>query len=334
MYEVCPYDPYILSSFRLNFHFGNKNASGKETYLSSGEMNLPLLYLYFSVSYLLCFAVWYSNIRLIQQGKAGHFAEEGQRPVVYHIHQLMTVLLILKFLSLFFESLRYHTINLTGHAEGWSFFYYTISFVKGVFLFTVIMLVGTGWSIVKPFLNDREKKTVLVVLILQVANNIAILALSRETQGESTYASWTFILHVVDIVCCCAVLIPIVWQVSQLEKSMGLEDADETDLAEKESALQGSDKADMLPKLKLFRTFYLMVIGYVYSTRILIYLFVSKLDYRHLWVQHFVIELITLAFYVSVGMMFRPVPDSTAYQSVMSDNEAPDELELQPTRKR
>jgi G protein-coupled receptor 107 len=244
------------------------------------------------------------------------------------------VLLILKFLSLIFESLRYHTINLSGHAEVWSFFYYTISFVKGVFLFTVILLVGTGWSIVKPFLNDREKKTVLVVLLLQVANNIAILALSTETKGESTYASWTFILHVVDIVCCCAVLVPIVWQVSQLEKSIGLEDTDESDLAEKESALEGSDKADILSKLKLFRTFYLMVIGYIYSTRILIYLFVSNLDYRHLWVQHFVIELITLAFYVSVGMLFRPVPESTAYQSVMSDNEAPDEVELQPTRKR
>ena len=32
----------------------------------------------------------------------------------------------------------------------------------------VILLIGTGWSLVKPFLNDREKKIVLFVLVLQV----------------------------------------------------------------------------------------------------------------------------------------------------------------------
>ena len=35
-------------------------------------------------------------------------------------------------------------------------------------MFVVIILIGTGWSLLKPFLNDREKKIFLIVLPLQV----------------------------------------------------------------------------------------------------------------------------------------------------------------------
>lgn len=46
--------------------------------------------------------------------------------------------------------------------------YYIFAFIKGVMRFVVILLIGTGWSLLKPYLNDREKKIVLVVLALQV----------------------------------------------------------------------------------------------------------------------------------------------------------------------
>lgn len=287
-------------------------------------MKLPVMYFYFSISYLLCFFIWYTNIRLIQQGGQGHFAQSGERPVIYHIHQLMTLLLLLKFFSVIFESVRYYSIKVTGHAEVWSFIFYAVSFVKGTFLFTVILLIGTGWSFVKPFLNGREKKIILVILVLQVVNNIAIIVLSQETEGESSYATWAGLLHIVDILCCCAVLVPIVWQVNELEKSVGLDDIDsltELSVSERASDLEAGDKGQILSKLKLFRTFYLVVVAYIYSTRILVYLFASMLDYRHLWVQHFVIEVVTLTFYVSVGMLFRPVSDAAAYQSVNSSQD-------------
>ena len=46
------------------------------------------------------------------------------------------------------------------------------------------------------------------------------MVLTQETEGENSFDRWTAILHLVDILCCCAVLIPIVWQVNQLEKNM------------------------------------------------------------------------------------------------------------------
>ena len=32
-------------------------------------------------------------------------------------------------------------------------------------LFTVILLIGSGWSLMKSYLNDKEKKTILFVLV-------------------------------------------------------------------------------------------------------------------------------------------------------------------------
>ena len=34
--------------------------------------------------------------------------------------------------------------------------------------FVVVLLIGSGWSLLKPYLNDKEKRIVLVVLALQV----------------------------------------------------------------------------------------------------------------------------------------------------------------------
>lgn len=82
---------------------------------------------------------------------------------------MMTVLLVFKTLSMLFESIRYHYLRLTGAAEAWSIVYYLFAFLKGITLFVVVLLIGTGWSLIKPFLNDRDKRIIIIVLSLQVA---------------------------------------------------------------------------------------------------------------------------------------------------------------------
>lgn len=308
IYQVCPSSPNIRSSFDLEFHFVNYDSLGNPSYLTAGEMRLPLLFFFFSLSYLICFIIWVMNNREIGRGHSGLFSSNGQ-PIVYPIHHLMSALLLTKFLATFLESIRYHYIRVMGHAELWSMVYYVFTFIRGTFLFTVILLIGTGWSFVKPFLSPREKQVVAFILVLQVGNNIALIVLSQITEGESRFDRWTASLHLIDILCCCAVLLPIVWQVNTLEKSIGEEVEDMTD-EEREQQLESSEKGQILRKLRLFRSFYLLVVAYIYSTRILVYLFSTMLDYRHLWVQHFVVELVTLAFYVTVGCMFRPMTEN------------------------
>jgi len=306
MYQVCAKDgselyANIRSTFELDFHYRNYDFLGNANYLPAGETMLPHVFLYFSISYGVLLAVWMTNIRRIQRGECD--GTPGGRPVIYPIHQLMSVLLILKTLSIFFESVRYHYIRVSGHAELWSVVYYTFAFLKGTFLFTVILLIGSGWSFVKPFLSNREKKVICLVLTLQVLDNIALVALSHEAEGERAYEDWSAVLHLVDILCCCAVLVPIVWQVNALEKSLEGPEGEEV-------TPSTVDEMRTLSKLKLFRSFYLTVVAYIYFTRILIYLFVTILDYRHTWIRYFIVELVTLLFYVVTGLRFRPMNDN------------------------
>lgn len=157
MYQICFKDgvnistshlPDIHSKFELDFHFSNRDVFGKVSYLSAGEMVLPHLFFLFSILYGICLYLWIGNIRLIREGKAGYFdtgvppesAALAATPVgrgvqaptvaIYPIHYLMGFLLVLKTLSLFFESIRYHYLRVTGNAVFWSAVYYTFAFLK------------------------------------------------------------------------------------------------------------------------------------------------------------------------------------------------------------
>lgn len=330
LFQICPrgdntsIDMEIRSSFELDLHFKNYDSYGNPSYLTAGEMKLPAMYMYFSISYALCFILWSLNIRNIRlQREPIWFSRDSEqsssRPIVHAIHHLMTVLLGLKTMTVFFESARYHYIKRNGHAEFLSAVYFTMSFVKGTFLFTVILLIGSGWSLVKPFLNGREKKIIWAVLVLQIIDNIAVVVLSQETEGERRYEDWSAVLHLVDIVCCCAVLIPVVWQINSFETTIEAE-------AEREKSGQQStssaisdveseapataEAAHTIQKLKQFRSFYLLVVVYIYFTRIAVYLFATCLGYRQTWLRYFVTELGTLVFYSVVGFLFRPVPNN------------------------
>ena len=224
IFQLCPRDTElkdveIRTSFELDLHFKNYDSFGNPSYLTAGEMKLPGIYLYFSISYALCLFLWANNIRNIRLGRDPIWVPRGggaSRPTVLAIHHLMTLLLGLKTATVFFEALRYSSIRIHGHAEFLSAVYYIMSFVKGIFMFTVILLIGSGWSLIKPVLGDKEKKIIWVVLVLQVIDNIAVAVLAQEAEGEKLYDDWSALLHLVDILCCCAILIPIVWQVSAL----------------------------------------------------------------------------------------------------------------------
>ncbi|KAL7482626.1 hypothetical protein ACHAW6_008298 [Cyclotella cf. meneghiniana] len=332
IFQMCPrgdnkIGSEIRSSFELDLSYKNFDSFGYESYLTAGEMPLPAMFLYFSISYGLLFILWAQNIRNIRLGKepiwksrANETDSSGTRPVVHAIHHLMTILLGLKALTTFFEAARYHYIRANGHAEFWSAIYFTMSFIKGTFMFTVILLIGSGWSLVKPFLNEREKKIIWAVLVLQVIDNIAVVILSQETEGEKLYEDWSALLHLVDILCCCAVLIPIVWQVNTLEKSV---DAEQTSQSDERSNLKTQSITDVesevpdtaeaartIRKLKQFRSFYLLVVVYIYFTRIVVFLIATALGFRQTWLRYFITELGTLAFYAIVGFLFRPAEDN------------------------
>lgn len=353
-----PKKPELRSTFEIEFHYKNKDLlTGEDSYLTAGDLPLPLLFFYFFISYGICSLLWIVNLYQIQKGGMGIFISKSQRrlqqatttvmeggsskPKIYAIHHLMSVLMVFKTLTVLFESIRYHYIRRTGHAEFWSVLYYGLSFFKSVFLFTVILLIGSGWSFVKPFLNPREKQLICAVLVLQVLDNLALLVLNTESEGESLYDDWSALLHMLDILCCGAILVPIVWQVNSLEKSLENgenHDDDDTDANNKEadeettlSVPSPDDRRKTLEKLKLFRTFYITVVAYIYLTRIAVYLFATLLDYRHTWFRTLFLEMATLAFYVAMGLQFRPMVENPYLTLDHHDDDEVTEIEMKST---
>ncbi|CAM9441536.1 unnamed protein product [Heterosigma akashiwo] len=192
----CEPTRVAFTKFELDIDFMN----GPHNYLSAGDMPLPHIYMLSFFLFSGALITWVVYLR----------KNAGQ---IQKIHHTMTALLVFKVLSVLFESLRYHHMRLTGTTELWSVVYFVFAFVKGILLFVVILLIGTGWSMVKPFLNKMEKRIIFVVLCLQVVANVAMVVLGESAPGSESYSTWRGVLHLVDILCCAMVLFPIVWSI-------------------------------------------------------------------------------------------------------------------------
>lgn len=124
-------------------------------FLSAGEMPLPWV---FGAECIFFFAAGVTWVWWLRTHKT-----ESHR-----IHHLMTLVVALKVITLLFESVMYHYIALTGHSTGWNVVYYIANFIRGLVVIIVVALIGTGWSLLKPFLNDREKRIIVIALAFQV----------------------------------------------------------------------------------------------------------------------------------------------------------------------
>ena len=126
---------------------------------AAGDVNLPSIWFGFSFLFLIGLVYWALHLRNSWQHKQS-------------IHLLMTVLVTLKVLTMAVDGLKLGVMRDTGEGSGWDYIWYFLYAVKGGTLFIVIVLIGSGWSFVKPFLSERDKRIVMVILPLQVINNI------------------------------------------------------------------------------------------------------------------------------------------------------------------
>ncbi|KAL4424923.1 hypothetical protein ABPG77_009652 [Micractinium sp. CCAP 211/92] len=262
-------------------------------YLPVGEDMLPIIYFTMFLLFSALGVLW--TIAVIKGGSDSH-----------KIHYLMIVLVAFKSLTVLSQAFMYHTISIYGNAEGWNVAFYVFTACRSLLFFVVIILLATGWSYMKPFISPREKKLLMVVIPLQAIANVAIVYLDEFTPAAESWFTWQDILHLVDIVCCCLVLFPIVWSIKQLR------DASETD----------GKVVRTLVKLTLFRQFYIMVVCYIYFTRIIVYLLQSTLPYHYIWLAAAASELATLAFYIASGISFRPMPAGANPYFQLTEEEA------------
>ena len=83
-----------------------------------------------------------------------------------------------------------------------------------------------------------------------------------------------------------------------------------------------------LHKLQLFRQFYVMVVVYVYFTRIVVFLLAATIPFYLLWLGPLSTEVATFIFYVVTGYKFRPALDNP-YLPLRSEGLEGDEYGLE-----
>lgn len=140
---------------------------------------------------------------------------------------------------------------------------------------------------------------------LQVLANLAIVITSEESPAFYAWLTWKDILHLVDIVCCCAILFPIMWNINRLKE---------------DSEFDGK-AARSLVKMQQIREFYVIVVAFVWVTRVGVFMLESFVDWRYKWTVPALNELAALTFYVVVGTKFRPA-DSNPYLRAASQDGA------------
>jgi len=264
-----------------------------DSYLSAGEMPLPALYQMLAILFFLSGCFWVFILK-----------KTGSQQV-FRIHWIMASLVFLKSLSLFFHGVNYNKIATHGiHVETWAVLYYITHLLKGGLLFFTIVLIGSGYAFVKHVLSSNEKRIFIVVLPLQVISNVAYIILEESEQGEANHQVWKEVFVLIDLVCCGAILLPVVWSIRHLQ------DASRTD----------GKAAVSLEKLKLFRHFYIMVVCYVYFTRIIVYLLRITVPFQYEWLDPMFKELSTLVFFVMTGYKFRPASNNP-YFAVASEDD-------------
>ncbi|BES98783.1 Lung seven transmembrane receptor [Nesidiocoris tenuis] len=283
-FHVCPnYNEENPLHIFCSIEIEEKN---KESFLSAGEMPLPALYFMMSLLFFLSGCFWV-------------FILAKSKQTVFKIHYLMAVLVYLKSLSLLFHAINFHFIETKGeHVAAWAILYYIAHLLKGSVLFITIVLIGTGWTFIKHLLSDRDKKIFMIVIPLQVLANVVKIIFDESEEGDAEHKTWLDVFMLVDLLCCGAILFPVVWSIRYLQ----------------EAACIDGKAAINLRKLKLFRHFYIMIVCYIYFTRIIVYLLQMTVSFQYKWLDEMFKEMVTYVFFVLTGYKFRPASANPYFQ--------------------
>ncbi|KAL1807287.1 hypothetical protein ACET3Z_030355 [Daucus carota] len=276
----------------VHFEIYNLDENGKRDFLSDGKTQLPTLLSIYSLIYIPFLIIWI-------------FICLKNRTFAHKIHVLMTLLLFMKFLNLIFEAEDKYHVKTTGNPRGWEALFFIFRTLRALLLFTVIVLIGTGWSFLKPFLQDNEKRLLMLGIPLQALVNIAYIMETEEGPSAKNFGFWFTIFVFVDIACCFVIMVPVTWSIRTLRDT---------------SKMDGR-AATNLKKLRLFRDFYIALVVYLYFTRYSAIFLSVYLNYKDQWWCSMVTETATLGFYTTMFYLFQPQERNQYFALAFDDEE-------------
>ncbi|KAG0301486.1 hypothetical protein BGZ98_008296 [Dissophora globulifera] len=261
--------PTSIVSFKLKTIEVNPG----NNYLSAGDIPLPRVYIASAVAYFAASALWLSML-LKKDTK------------VFWPHKLIFVLAVMIGIQKTFQAIKVHYMRTGVDAEGWTVMFYIFAFLKGSLSILIITLIGSGWMFIKPFLSPKDKKIILVIIPLQILSNVASTISSETAIGSINWSFWTQVFPMVDLVSCVVILGVIIQTQRHLSEA-----------AEAEGKV-----AENKTKYKLWGSFYLVTVVYIYLTRIMVEFLKVALPYQYVqWLVELLNEAITLGFYATIG---------------------------------
>lgn len=186
--------PGTKVSMKFKTEMYNLDPNGSKDYLPAGSTQLPGLLFVFSLCYLTFFGLW---VYLCYNKKQ-------------MIHILVAALLIMKSLSLICGAEVKHYVKTTGTPHGWNIPFYVFQFLGNVLLFMVIVLVGTGWSFLKPKIRGKEKTLLAMVIPFEVVSTIASVVIGETGPYVQNWLIWTYIIFFAEVSCWVAMRLVIV----------------------------------------------------------------------------------------------------------------------------
>ncbi|KAJ1985082.1 hypothetical protein H4R34_000259 [Dimargaris verticillata] len=287
---------------RLNFQFHSDALNPSENHLSAGDIPLPRLYLAAGLAYLGLCGLW---AWLLQQFKQSYKRVQpndlaSSAPIAWH-HQLLLGFLMLVAVHKLLQSYKFTHVAQGMGNDVWVIGFYVFAFLKGLLGILIVALIASGWLFVRLFLTSTDKKVIMCVVPLQVLANIAHIVQSESAIGSVERSTWMSIVPFVDF----GAFLVILWTIIQTRRH--LQRASEVD-----------DKAaDNLRKYKVWGSFYIYTLIYLYGTRIVAQYLNISLPYHYIrWVSELIIEVTSIGFYMIIGYIFRPLGDLS--QSTLS----------------
>lgn len=138
------------------------------------------------------------------------------QPYVHKIHILMGILLVMGTLDLICGPADKQYASFTSNDHGWDVVIYILKFFRLVLFYTVIVLVGAGWSFLKQRLNAMEK----MVLIIVIPLNVASIVIKKANPFHKDLLTWSMDFLFVDSICILSLFIPIVQTWAWLNKAI------------------------------------------------------------------------------------------------------------------
>jgi len=267
----CPADTQQTVNYEFNYELENPN--GQQ--LGTETLPLPTLYMVLFAIWTLLLGIWCFNWLKFRHHKI-------------MLHHLVTLIPLLKVISVFYDAIYWDTWSKVGDVTLWSTaLYFTVSVVFELIFFTTLVLMAKGWCITRNDLAVVENKSIVVTVVALVSALLFYKILG---------GYYLFALIIMYIVILKYIFSSITYNISALKSQLIL-------LALSYPSIN-PNRTSVYFKFQTFRVFQALMVSYVFLNALIIVIVIFFLA-NVPWVEALLGETLELGVFCGIGYLLR-----------------------------